>query len=169
MSIDGLALHPEYSQNPAITDRSIAWAVTIAYFNVEHNPLYVGPEKFYAALCSQIDRETIRGEEVRVSDASLADFIIKETHYALEREGYRWDGNRFCGLTDGHYNEVRQTLVSALVERAVLFFREADGKLISKNPEARLKCSLRGKADEMPSETPHKVIESENFIYASVG
>jgi hypothetical protein len=49
----------------------------------------------------------------------LSDFINRETHYSLERSGYRWNGSGFEGLDCERYFEFRQLTIRALVNHSI--------------------------------------------------
>lgn len=49
----------------------------------------------------------------------FVDFINRETHYALERAGYHWNGGYFDDVDEKKYNLYKRLTLAALVKRAV--------------------------------------------------
>ena len=66
-------------------------------------------------------------------------FIARETHYAFERAGKRWDEqrNQFEKVTPAEYNALRTKVVAAIAHRAFDFWSH------SHPPESRLTCDLQ--------------------------
>ncbi|MBI2134309.1 hypothetical protein HYU11_06555 [Candidatus Woesearchaeota archaeon] len=81
----------------------------------------------------------------------LAHFITKETHYALERAGYNWDGSSFeGGLTPELYDMYVQKAIAALARNAVNFFQLSKvGCLEKKDPNGNLRQPLKDSLDAL--------------------
>lgn len=66
-------------------------------------------------------------------------FINDETHYALEREGYVWQEEKFENLDSSGYNQVRNRVINALVRYSIEYFTNHFGK----EPPVPFRTSLK--------------------------
>ncbi len=66
-------------------------------------------------------------------------FINDETHYALEREGYVWQEKKFENLDSSKYNQVRNSVIDALVKHSIEYFTNHFGK----EPPVPFRTSLK--------------------------
>ena len=75
-------------------------------------------KRFYTEWCMS-DENRFGHSYLDYHGHGFNDFVRNETHYALEREGYKWDGEKFEGVISTHYEKKRMKVLTALVERAL--------------------------------------------------
>jgi hypothetical protein len=68
----------------------------------------------------------------------LVDFVNRETHYALERAGYHWNGNCFDDVDAAKYEVFKGFTLTALTKRAIGVLSNSKSK----------KCILSSLEDE---------------------
>jgi hypothetical protein len=83
----------------------------------------ISPMWFSRCVANRIHSEWTKKypDENHISNPGkgLVDFVNRETHYALERAGYHWNGNCFDDVDGEKYNLFRKLTIAALVKRAV--------------------------------------------------
>jgi len=98
-----------------------------------------------------LPEETYRDWNRLTQAGPLWYFIQDETHHALERTEWKdkWDGQKFVGLSEKDYEQMRQKVIGAFVDYAIDFFKECKpdkkgnwGELIPKD-ERNLRTSLK--------------------------
>ncbi len=108
------------------------------------------PDDWVASLGRRIFEESRRDKQYpprngHPSEAAF-DYIQRETHYALTRAGFNFNGSFFEGVSFQEYDWTRSRVVRALADRAFVFYTLSH----SRKPGEHLRCDLRDYLQQSP-------------------
>lgn len=126
-------------------------AIEDLYEQLPHDDLPLSTEQFVRYIGWRIytewyldpENKNIPNRSDNYKGMGFSRFIKEETHYALERKGFKWgDCNRFRELTPVKYKKVRDSVLKGLVRCAIDFFKETNGSTVRLGDNKNLRCSL---------------------------
>ncbi len=114
------------------------------YERTPHENLNLTPEGFVLKLSSRLFSEWCMEDELKArfdpnykskdhnrhyTGQGFSDFAMDETHHELVRGGFIWDKEKgqFEGMTEGQYRQTRDSVLCALVCRAIELFSDWGG------------------------------------------
>ncbi len=132
MVIDGLVIA---GKSCKVNHPDIFGLVKNAYDSLPEKTISESAEDFYLALSSALHLEAKSNGSV--SDDALADFLTRETHYALVQSGFTWDGSSFKDgtsyISPCFYDAIRGMAVSSFVKDTAILFETREKMLIKSN------------------------------------
>ncbi|MEK6825538.1 MAG: hypothetical protein AABY00_02005 [Nanoarchaeota archaeon] len=108
-------------------------------------PNRCNPEEWTVELGRSIHKESQSGD-YRPKNGGPSeeayDYVARETHYALERDGFKWNNTTqklFPELKTEDYNSMRTRVVQALTDRAFDFWVHNH----TRQPQDHIRCDLK--------------------------